>query len=138
MARPNRNDPCHCGSGRKYKKCHLEADEAAGREARAADEALIPRMELETRPLGARFWILAPIGIAVAGVAFALKDMGAALIVAAAWALGMVAWAVIRDPPPPRPDADDPAALNFGVTNEQQGNQPKVIEQRPRQRIVRR
>ncbi|HVR34915.1 MAG TPA: SEC-C domain-containing protein, partial [Methylomirabilota bacterium] len=22
-----RNDPCHCGSGRKYKKCHLEADE---------------------------------------------------------------------------------------------------------------
>lgn len=24
-----RNDPCPCGSGRKYKKCHLEADEAA-------------------------------------------------------------------------------------------------------------
>jgi hypothetical protein len=26
-ARPGRNDPCHCGSGRKYKKCHLEEDE---------------------------------------------------------------------------------------------------------------
>jgi hypothetical protein len=24
-----RNDPCHCGSGRKYKKCCLEKDEAA-------------------------------------------------------------------------------------------------------------
>jgi hypothetical protein len=24
-----RNDPCHCGSGRKYKKCHLDADERA-------------------------------------------------------------------------------------------------------------
>ena len=24
-----RNDPCHCGSGEKYKKCHLAADEAA-------------------------------------------------------------------------------------------------------------
>ena len=24
-----RNDPCHCGSGEKYKKCHLEKDEAA-------------------------------------------------------------------------------------------------------------
>ena len=24
-----RNDPCPCGSGRKYKKCHLEEDEAA-------------------------------------------------------------------------------------------------------------
>jgi len=23
-----RNDPCWCGSGKKYKKCHLAADEA--------------------------------------------------------------------------------------------------------------
>ena len=22
-----RNDPCHCGSGKKYKKCHLTEDE---------------------------------------------------------------------------------------------------------------
>lgn len=22
MAKPGRNDLCHCGSGRKYKKCH--------------------------------------------------------------------------------------------------------------------
>ena len=26
-ARPGRNDPCWCGSGQKYKKCHLDADE---------------------------------------------------------------------------------------------------------------
>jgi tetratricopeptide (TPR) repeat protein len=26
-ARPGRNDPCWCGSGKKYKKCHLESDE---------------------------------------------------------------------------------------------------------------
>lgn len=26
-----RNDPCHCGSGKKYKKCCLEKDEAAAR-----------------------------------------------------------------------------------------------------------
>ena len=26
-ARPGRNDPCHCGSGRKYKKCCLARDE---------------------------------------------------------------------------------------------------------------
>lgn len=25
--RPGRNDPCWCGSGKKYKKCHLDADE---------------------------------------------------------------------------------------------------------------
>lgn len=25
-----RNDPCHCGSGKKYKKCHMAADSSAG------------------------------------------------------------------------------------------------------------
>jgi hypothetical protein len=32
MAKPGRNEPCHCGSGNKYKKCCLAKDEAAGRE----------------------------------------------------------------------------------------------------------
>ena len=36
---PGRNDPCHCGSGRKYKQCHLEKDEAARRKARAKEQA---------------------------------------------------------------------------------------------------
>lgn len=34
-----RNDPCHCGSGKKYKQCHLDKDEAAARHARAAAAA---------------------------------------------------------------------------------------------------
>jgi uncharacterized protein YecA (UPF0149 family) len=25
VAQPGRNDPCWCGSGRKFKKCHLDA-----------------------------------------------------------------------------------------------------------------
>ncbi len=25
---PRRNDPCWCGSGKKYKQCHLKEDEA--------------------------------------------------------------------------------------------------------------
>jgi tetratricopeptide (TPR) repeat protein len=29
LADTGRNDPCPCGSGKKYKKCHLAADEAA-------------------------------------------------------------------------------------------------------------
>lgn len=29
-----RNDACHCGSGKKYKKCHLEADEKKDRKDR--------------------------------------------------------------------------------------------------------
>jgi hypothetical protein len=30
--RPGRNDPCPCGSGKKYKKCHLELDERGTRQ----------------------------------------------------------------------------------------------------------
>jgi len=36
--RVGRNDPCPCGSGRKYKKCHLAADEAERSEQRQAAE----------------------------------------------------------------------------------------------------
>jgi hypothetical protein len=33
-----RNDPCHCGSGQKYKRCCCEKDEAA-RSAELAEQA---------------------------------------------------------------------------------------------------
>jgi hypothetical protein len=48
---PGRNDPCPCGSGRKYKQCCLAKDEAASREARAKAlaEAPAPVAE-ETKP----------------------------------------------------------------------------------------
>ena len=29
ISKPGRNDPCHCGSGKKYKKCHRAEDDAA-------------------------------------------------------------------------------------------------------------
>lgn len=25
---PDRNDPCHCGSGKKYKNCHMKKDQS--------------------------------------------------------------------------------------------------------------
>jgi hypothetical protein len=39
--RPGRNDPCHCGSGHKYKHCCLAKDEkkAAAARAKAATTA---------------------------------------------------------------------------------------------------
>jgi hypothetical protein len=37
--KPGRNDPCPCGSGRKYKRCCLPIEQAAGRE-RARQQAL--------------------------------------------------------------------------------------------------
>lgn len=45
--RPGRNEPCHCGSGKKYKQCCLDKDEAALRVARAkaSDQAAPPVAE---------------------------------------------------------------------------------------------
>jgi hypothetical protein len=42
VARPGRNDPCHCGSGRKYKQCCLDKDEAKVRDAQAKAAAEAP------------------------------------------------------------------------------------------------
>lgn len=41
-ARPGRNEPCHCGSGRKYKQCCLAKDEATAAAARAKQAAEAP------------------------------------------------------------------------------------------------
>ncbi len=48
-----RNDPCHCGSGRKYKVCCLEKDEAEARAARAKAAAEAPAPAAE-EPVPAR------------------------------------------------------------------------------------
>lgn len=32
MKTPGRNDPCWCGSGKKYKKCHMAADQSDSRD----------------------------------------------------------------------------------------------------------
>ncbi len=43
MAKIGRNDPCACGSGKKYKKCCMAGDEAAARAARPAPAAVPAR-----------------------------------------------------------------------------------------------
>jgi hypothetical protein len=40
MSKVGRNDPCHCGSGKKYKQCHLKIDQAAEQEQRGMVEAV--------------------------------------------------------------------------------------------------
>lgn len=49
MVKIGRNDPCPCGSGKKYKKCCLEMDKAAARSVREADNAESARAT--TRPV---------------------------------------------------------------------------------------
>ena len=52
VAPPGRNEPCRCGSGRKYKHCCLAKDEkkAAAARAKAADEIPAPPAEEKTAP----------------------------------------------------------------------------------------
>ena len=55
MSKPGRNDPCYCGSGKKYKQCHMREDQAADREQRMRVEAArflridIPRFARDER-----------------------------------------------------------------------------------------
>ena len=66
MPKLGRNDPCHCGSGKKYKQCHLPIEEAAASEQRRlaqAQDTLIPKLIDAARGLPehipaalARFW----------------------------------------------------------------------------------
>lgn len=54
VARPGRNEPCHCGSGRKYKHCCLEQDESAARLARANAAANAGEASPEALPAARR------------------------------------------------------------------------------------
>jgi tetratricopeptide (TPR) repeat protein len=45
MAKIGRNDPCACGSGKKYKKCCMARDEAAALAARPAQPAAVPAQQ---------------------------------------------------------------------------------------------
>ncbi len=120
MSKPSRNEPCHCGSGRKYKHCHLEEDRAKGPSSRQTDmdiaiAAQNEREAKESRPL--------KIGLAIVGIGLAVgigvwKDLASGLIVGAAWALGSLAYLSFRSPPPPNENPGDPAALNFGSSTE--------------------
>src|SRR5215212_3201626 len=66
MPKVGRNDPCPCGSGKKYKHCHLPIEEAAQAEQlrlRRAVDTLLPKMIAAARARAtavpeafSRFW----------------------------------------------------------------------------------
>jgi hypothetical protein len=112
----SRNDACWCDSGKKYKKCHLAADEAAARE-----EAGRPAISTtpEPTPLDFRMnkaaWITVAIALAgTAGVTF-WRSFGDGLIAGLAVMIIGIGYLILRDPPPPNEVQGDPAGLNFGV-----------------------
>jgi hypothetical protein len=91
-----RNEPCPCGSGKKYKHCHLNADSSTGIQ-----------------------WRLGPLALAVVGIV-----AGVVLLFTHGSAIGgpviaggiflPIAWAVFADPPSVKGNSDDAAAMKFG------------------------
>lgn len=104
-----RNEPCPCGSGLKYKKCHLGKPlpgEGGGERTMGEEVSGV----LADRKVQA----LIVLGLAAAIGAGVWRGVYTGIVLGAAWALGLIAWLSFRNPPPPNPDAGDPAALNFG------------------------
>lgn len=94
-----RNAPCPCGSGQKFKRCHGVAASAENPE--------LPKED----PLVRMLFIVAAIVSVGVGVAF---DPQKGLGTFAVAFIGLGAFAIFRNPPPPKSGPDDPAAINFG------------------------
>lgn len=96
---PGRNDPCPCGSEKKYKHCHL------GKNAEEIEE---------TAKRNVLAMVLVAICI-VAGVAVGFAyDLKTGFAVGAGSLMLVGLYFVIQKPPPPNSDSGDPAGLNFG------------------------
>ena len=111
-SKTGRNAPCPCGSGKKYKHCHLGQPDDPEQRVPAGDDGT------EELPLPSWTRFL-PYGVGIAGTAGSIallvtSGLQAALAAGAATAFAVVAWFLFSNPPPPRNDAGDPAGLNFG------------------------
>ena len=98
----SRNEPCPCGSGKKYKQCHLGRDlnEGTPVEVQASRKRTIV--------------FLSVIGLSVSGAAGYFEGVVFGLTVAAASVLIGAGYMIFSNPPPPRADAGNPAGLDFG------------------------
>ena len=96
----NRNDPCPCGSGKKYKLCHL------GKPTEVHQQAV------------KRHWrvpiVLAAIALIVGISVGVSTDASNGLIVFVSAMLFIGGFVVLRKPPPPSGNSRDGGAINFG------------------------
>ena len=91
----NRNDPCPCGSGKKYKQCCLgTAASGFDRKARIASG-------------------VAAAALIIAAILYATVGTDAAIIVGALGVLGAGAWWLFSDPPSSK-GSGDPGAISYG------------------------
>ena len=98
-----RNDPCPCGSGKKYKHCHLGQEEegiSAGSSAVESDSRVSTALAVAGAILGVVLGVTQGVDVGL--------GVGGGIV------LAVGAWVIFRNPPPPRAGGSDPAAINFG------------------------
>ena len=103
-----RNDLCYCGSGKKYKHCHMRIDQAQQRSLNSSTTG-VPQTPVS---MNKSFWKVLAAGSVVAAVIGSYWGKG--IIFAGAW---MILYSVARSlmrPPAIKENAGDPAALDFG------------------------
>ncbi|MFT7580069.1 MAG: hypothetical protein ACI9MR_001736 [Myxococcota bacterium] len=93
-----RNAPCPCGSGKKYKQCHLGIEAVAEKQKKSLIFGVVIAVALA---LGVLVWQTTDNLGTGGAVALGVAVLGAMVV-------------VFRDPPPPNTGGDDPAAMNFG------------------------
>ena len=93
-----RNDPCPCGSGKKYKRCCLGSE---------VDPAVAPR--------NTKAALIAAAVAALVVIAVALtRTVNDALVLAVVAALVVAGVYIFSNMPPPNENTGSPGGINFG------------------------
>ena len=102
MSKVKRNDPCPCGSGKKFKHCHFGEDLGEGGELAPKASLVLPGV------------LMTAVLAAAVAVGLSEDSAGAGLTVFLAGLLLVGGFVVLRKPPPSNPSSGDPSSLNFG------------------------
>jgi hypothetical protein len=107
----SRNALCPCGSGKKFKNCHLGREhELPGYEPPKIAGALAQKPPIPKKVLqgSVALIILGALTLIFMGHA----DWGVAA--GGGGLLFLLMIVLVRDPPPPKEDSSDPSGINFG------------------------
>jgi hypothetical protein len=112
----SRNDPCPCGSGKKYKRCHAGQPDDPYRKDLPVGMTDEVTAEAPPLPSWTRFipWGIGAVGGLAAGAAWAAQGASGAFAVLAGTGLFLAGWFTFSKPPSRRDNQGDPAGLNFG------------------------
>jgi len=109
-----RNDPCPCGSGKKYKHCHLGREHELALETDEEGNKKVVSVGSRT-PTWKIFLGVLGVIVVISGAIWIAGFARIGQIAGGVATLVLVIWAAFRSPPPRRDDAGTAEAINFGM-----------------------